>query len=136
DPSRGSRLAPARAVSNPLQGSGTAGARPWGLAADSGDPGLGVGPVHRATEHLPERTPAVRAAVGVPALLLPVLRRRHSIGCRVLVFQPTADGVRRVDAAAVGGAAGKLPVLHRAAGGQPVLSLAAPGTAAIGSPVL
>src|SRR6185295_9088799 len=131
NPSRDSRLAPIDAVSFPLQGSGAAGAGSWRLAVDRGDSGLGVGAVRRAPEPLPERTAGVRAAVRVPAFLLPVLRDRHSSGGRVLVRQRTAGGLRRVAAAALDRAAGELPVLHPAAGGQPVLPVAAPGAAAL-----
>ena len=55
------------------------GAGSWRLAVDCGDSGLGVGAVRRATEPVSQRTAGVRAVVRVPALLLPVLRHRHSI---------------------------------------------------------
>ena len=76
---------PLRAVSLPLQGSGAAGAGSWRLAIDCGDSGLGVGVVLRAAEPVSQRTAAVRAAVRVPAFLLPVLCHCHSISGCVLV---------------------------------------------------
>ena len=79
----------------------------------------------------PERTDGVRAAVRVLAFLLPVLRDRHSICGSVLVRQRTAGGLRGTAAAIVDGDAGELLVLHRAAGGHPILPVAAPGPAAL-----
>ncbi len=50
---------------------------------------------------------------------------------RLLVHQRTTGGVRRTGADAFDRAAGELLVLHPAAGGQPVLLVAAPGPAAL-----
>ena len=101
NPSRDSRLASVAAVSLPLQGSGAAGGGHRRLAVDRGDSGLGVGAVRWTAEPVPERAAGVRAAVRVPALLLPVLRDRRPIGGGVLVRQRTAGGLRRAAAAVV-----------------------------------
>ena len=52
----------------------------WRLAVDCGDSGVGVGALRRPTEPVPERTTGVRAAVRLPAFLLPVVHDRHSVG--------------------------------------------------------
>ena len=105
-PPGASRLASPAAVSVPLQGSGAAGGGDGRLAADERRFRPGNRALRRATEPVPQRAAGLRAAVRVPAFLLPVLRDRDSIGGRVLVRQRAADRLRRAAADALDRAAG------------------------------